>query len=81
MINSESRLERAQRRVREAEANCERQRMTLARLLEAGDTEAHRSGLKVQAAFRDVVIAMKLRLREAERKFSLTDEVTLPAES
>ncbi|KAB0677005.1 hypothetical protein [Aureimonas leprariae] len=64
----ENRIERAERRVREAEANVERQKLKLARALERGDHQGHRSARIVMQSFKDAVQALKLRLREVRRR-------------
>lgn len=68
MTLHENRIERAERRLREAEANVARQQAKLAKLQVEGDKPASRSGRQVLQSFKDVVVAMKLRLREARRK-------------
>lgn len=64
----ESRIERAERRVREAEANVERQKQRLATIETRGDRQAFRSGREVLQSFKDALHAMKLRLKEARRQ-------------
>lgn len=70
----ETRIERAERRVREAEANVERQRMKLATIEARGDRHAFRTGREVLQSFKDAVHAMRLRLREAKRRNSADRE-------
>ncbi|KAB0679977.1 hypothetical protein [Aureimonas leprariae] len=64
----ESRIERAERRVREAEANVDRQKQRLAAIEARGDRQAFRSGREVLQSFKDALHAMKLRLKEARRQ-------------
>ncbi len=65
----ETRIERAERRVREAEANVERQKARLLAMEARGDRQASfRSGREVLQSFKDALHAMKLRLRETRRQ-------------
>lgn len=64
----ENRIERAERRVREAEANVERQKAKLAAIEARGDRHGFRTAREVLQSFKDAVQAMKLRLREARHR-------------
>ena len=70
----ETRVERAERRVREAEANVDRQKAKLAKLEAKGDRSGLRGGRVVMQSFKDAVVAMKLRLRGARRRRTMTKD-------
>lgn len=64
----ESRVERAERRLREAEANVARQRTKLERAQARGDVAGTRSGRHVLQSFVDAAVTLRLRLREVRRR-------------
>ena len=75
MLLKETRVARAERRVREAEANVDRQKLKLAQI-EAGDRGGLRGGRELLQSFKDAVVALKLRLRETKRRQESSDDPT-----
>ncbi|GGE11568.1 hypothetical protein GCM10011390_33370 [Aureimonas endophytica] len=65
---SETKIEKAERRLQEAEANVERHEERLAELEKGGNPAATEAGHSILRGFRDMARVMKLRLSELRHR-------------